>query len=317
MGWELRAALLRELACREGFAAVEELAGALGQPRELVARALRELMEEGYPVDQHPQLGYGFRGGDVADLACCVHLLGRGLRFSLRYVERCSSTQDVARALAEEGAEEGLVVVAEEQERGRGRRGRSWASARGGLWLSILLRPGSPTLLGPLNLALGVAVARAIRALYGLEARLKWPNDVEVGGRKVAGVLVEAASGPGHPLTAIAGIGVNVNNPLPEELRGRAAALAELLGRSLQRRPLLARLLAEVDRVYTKLKADPRGILEEWLSYSSTIGRVVKVVAEDGEHYGVAAGLAEDGGLVVDIDGEKRIFHVGEVIHLR
>lgn len=317
MNLGVRAAALRELACREGFATAGELAVVLGQPEGVVALILRELVEEGYPVEQHPQLGWRFRGDDVADLACCVHLLGEGLRFSLHYVERCSSTQDVARALAEKGVREGLLVVAEEQERGRGRRGRSWASARGGLWLSILLAPGSPVLLGPLNLALGVAVARAIRALYRLEARVKWPNDVEVGGRKVAGVLVEATSSPSGHLTAVAGIGVNVNNPLPEALRETAATLGELLGRSLPRRPLLARLLVEVDRIYTMLKAEPRGVLEEWLSHSSTVGRAVKVVTEDGEHYGIAVGLAEDGGLVVDMDGEKRVFRVGEVVHLR
>jgi BirA family biotin operon repressor/biotin-[acetyl-CoA-carboxylase] ligase len=309
--------VLRELACREGFAAVEELAELLGQPEEVVARALRELVEGGYPVERHPQLGYRFRGDDVADLACCAHVLGERLRFTLHHVDRCSSTQDVARELAGEGAGEGLVVVAEEQERGRGRRGRSWASDRGGLWLSILLTPGAPALLGPLSLALGVAVAKAVRALYGLEARVKWPNDVEVGGRKVAGVLIEAASSPGSLLTVVAGIGVNVNNPLPEALRGKAASLRELLGRSLPRRPLLAKLLVEVDRVYTKLEADPQGVLEEWLLYSSTVGRAVRVVTEDGEYCGVAVGLAEDGGLVVDVSGEKRVFRVGEVVHLR
>jgi BirA family biotin operon repressor/biotin-[acetyl-CoA-carboxylase] ligase len=157
--------------------------------------------------------------------------LNTRLRYRVYYVEKCSSTQDLARELAEGGAAEGTVVVAEEQERGRGRLGRSWFSGKGGLWFTVILRPGQ-RLVNLLSLAVGVSVARVLRGI-GLPARLKWPNDVVIEGKKVGGILVEAFSGSGEEITALVGIGLNVNNDLPEELAETSASLKGILGRKL------------------------------------------------------------------------------------
>jgi BirA family biotin operon repressor/biotin-[acetyl-CoA-carboxylase] ligase len=146
------------------------------------------------------------------------------------YLERCGSTQDAARELAERGVAEGAVVVAEVQEAGRGRLGRSWHSAAGGIYATVVLRP-PPRALRVLSLAASVAVTRVLE-LLGLDAKVKWPNDVQVSGRKVSGVLVEAAAEPGGVAYALVGIGLNVNNELPPELVGAATTLREAAGQA-------------------------------------------------------------------------------------
>lgn len=309
---ELERLVLRELLLSPGPVTCAELAGRLGSPEAAVVEAAGRLAARGYPVEVG---GGALRLVPVDDLgeACArAPRLGTRLRFSVLHLQRCGSTQDVARALAERGAGEGLVVVAEEQERGRGRLGRAWHSGRGGIWATVLLRPPR---LGPLSLATGVAVARALEVL-GVEARLKWPNDVEVSGRKVCGILVEA-SAEGASLYALVGIGLNVNNEIPPELGGRAVSLREVLGRPVPRLPLLLQMLVELDRVYAELR-EPGSVLSEWRARSSTLGRVVRVETPEGVFEGVAEDVTEEGALLVRLaGGGLRVFHAGDVVHVR
>lgn len=253
----------------------------------------------------------------LADAGEHASRLNTRLRYRVYYVEKCSSTQDLARELAEGGAAEGTVVVAEEQERGRGRLGRSWFSGKGGLWFTVILRPGQ-RLVNLLSLAVGVSVARALRSI-GLPARLKWPNDVVIEGKKVGGILVEAFSGSGEEITALVGIGLNVNNDLPEELAETSASLKGILGRKLPRLPLLMHLLEEVDGVYTLL-VEGRGkqVIDEWKSFSDTLGKAVKVVTQEGVFTGVAVDVGPLGELYLKTgSGEVKAFYSGDVIHLR
>jgi len=247
-----------------------------------------------------------------------VARIGTSLTFRVHYLESCTSTQDVAASLAEAGAPEGTLVLAEEQTAGRGRMGRNWASPRGGLWLTLVLRPGEASLLGPLSLSAGVAVARALGEVCGVDARLKWPNDVLVSGRKVAGVLVEGSAEARALRYALVGIGINVNNDLPPELRATAVSLREVVGRRVPRVPLLLSLLKHLDRLYSHLRlGGAQPVLKEWARLSSTIGARVRVITRDGAVEGVAVGLDERGGLVVEVGGSRLVFYAGEVVHLR
>jgi BirA family biotin operon repressor/biotin-[acetyl-CoA-carboxylase] ligase len=233
------------------------------------------------------------------------------------YLERCGSTQDAARELAERGVAEGAVVVAEVQEAGRGRLGRSWHSAAGGIYATVVLRP-PPRALRALSLAASVAVARVL-GLLGLDAKVKWPNDVQVSGRKVCGVLVEAAAEPGGAVYALVGIGLNVNNELPPELAGAAATLRGLLGKPVPRLPLFLKLLEELDDVYARVREGRWSeVLREWRGRSSTLGRIVRVETPEGAFTGLAVDVSEDGALLVRMEsGELREFHAGDVVHLR
>jgi BirA family biotin operon repressor/biotin-[acetyl-CoA-carboxylase] ligase len=207
---------------------------------------------------------------------------------------------EVAR-LAAEGAPEGLVVVADEQTAGRGRAGRSWHAPPGtSLLCSILLRPLlRPERLTTLPLVSGVAVAEAIEALSGASCQVKWPNDVLIGGRKVAGVLVTSKAGSRGIEQAIVGIGVNVTTP-PELLPEGATSIQAAKGTSPNRELLLGRLLLDFERRYRAfLSAEGRLPLTDWLARAAYLGERVVVQADGSIIEGTMLGVDADGSLLL------------------
>jgi BirA family biotin operon repressor/biotin-[acetyl-CoA-carboxylase] ligase len=233
-------------------------------------------------------------------------------RVETRVIGRCihwhetlPSTNDRAIDLAESRAPEGTVVVAEEQTAGRGRLGRPWVSPRGGVWLSVILRPDLPLPRVPLiGLAASVAAARSILTTTGLAARVKWPNDVLVGGRKVVGVLLEAGA---EGEWVVVGIGVNANvshAALPKGAGYPATSLQELLGRPMDRVALLQALLGELERGYDGLRlGDTPSVLRRWREMSDTLGRNVRVETAAGAIEGVAADIDGEGALLIERRG--------------
>ncbi len=218
------------------------------------------------------------------------------------------STSDDARRLAAEGAPEGTVVLAERQTEGRGRLGRAWSSPdRGGLYVSVLLRPTDPPdRLGRYSIAAAVAVCEACREFVGERAVLKWPNDVLAEGRKLAGILAELRRGrSGTDL--VLGIGINVHQlpvDFPDGLRAAAISLRMLLGNdSAAREPVAAALLASLGTAIADLRAGawPR-VAERFLRYApDATGRTVRLVA-GGE--GSTDGLDASGALrVLTVNG--------------
>ena len=220
------------------------------------------------------------------------------------------STNDVAAERAEAGAPDGTLVLAEHQSAGRGRRGRAWQAPPGdALLMSMVFRTGVAGPPGPAPLRVGLAVAEALESV-GARCAIKWPNDVLVGGRKIAGVLCEAGTG-----TIVAGVGVNVRqgpDDWPPELRGEATSLAAVLGRRVALAevadPLVARLLALRDVVSRTLDDETRARLA---ARDSLRGRAISV---DGRHAGRADGITADGALrVVRGDGTAALVHAGTV----
>jgi BirA family transcriptional regulator, biotin operon repressor / biotin---[acetyl-CoA-carboxylase] ligase len=221
------------------------------------------------------------------------------------------STQAVAFDLAERGAADGTAVIANTQTAGRGRRGRAWHDEPGeSLLLSIVVRPrlAVPD-LPKLSLATAVAVAEAIEVTTALAARLKWPNDVLVNGRKVAGILLESRIGD-EPVV-VAGIGVNLRQrEFPRELADAATSLDLEGGRAIEREALLDAVLDAFDRWKARLEREGFAPLRErWLGLADTIGRAVTV----GDEGGVAVDLAEDGALVLRRAGRLQRVFAGEV----
>jgi BirA family biotin operon repressor/biotin-[acetyl-CoA-carboxylase] ligase len=235
---------------------------------------------------------------------------------TLHIFPQTPSTNDNAKALALQGAPEGTVVLAEEQLRGRGRQGRSFASPPGvGLYLSLLLRPTvPPSRLPPLTLMVAVAVAEAVAEVTSLDIRLKWPNDVEVREKKVAGILTEGVMRPDRQTVVIVGIGINVNTALahfPEDLRGRVTSLALAAGQRFDRPSLIASLLGHLETCYhTFQDIGMAPILQRWLHYGPIIGRQVRFTQDDAtQQHGTVVGLDEDGALRVQLDdgGQERL----------
>ena len=226
------------------------------------------------------------------------------IKFRLYYTPICGSTQDVARSLAEAGASEGTVVLAEEMKRGRGRGGRLWHAPPGGLWFTLILRPKSTSALNLLAILSSLSVARSVQELFGLDAKVKWPNDVVVEGRKLSGSLVEAKIQGSSPAYALLGIGVNVNNSIPDDIGEIAISLKSVLKQSVSRTVLLCRILELLDLYYSMLLAGMHNaITEEWKRVSIVIGRRVKVELDDNRVLvGTAINLNDRGSLLLELD---------------
>jgi BirA family biotin operon repressor/biotin-[acetyl-CoA-carboxylase] ligase len=239
----------------------------------------------------------------------------------LHVLTQTASTNDVAKTLAQQGAPEGTVVLAEHQTQGRGRQGRSFASPRGvGIYLSLLLRPQFEVSRFPqLTLCVAVAVADALTESGALPIDLKWPNDVCMHGKKVAGILTEGVLLPYTSPVVIIGIGINVNTTLehlPPDLHPQVTSLALATGHCWARPPLIALLLNHLERLYqTFQRVGIAPILSQWLHYSRVIGRRARFSQEHGTTTGVVLGLDDYGALVVqDTAGQQHHITSGGVI---
>lgn len=242
---------------------------------------------------------------DQASIAAQMRtsVLGR----PLHYLDSVESTQDVARSAALAGAAEGLAVVAGQQTAGKGRSGRSWWSPpAGGLYLSLLLRPELPSEhTSWVTMALALGAAEAIEQVCGLAVDIKWPNDLQWQGRKVAGVLAEGAFSGERLDYVIAGIGLNVAidfSPQPE-LADIAVSLQTAAGRPFDPAALLAALLERTEQHYLAVQAG-QSPLPAWQARLHTLGRPVSARAADGViMHGVARSVLPDGALRIDLNG--------------
>jgi len=241
-----------------------------------------------------------------------------GTRF--HYFRELDSTNNYARILAEGGAPEGEVVIAEQQTRGRGRLARSWESPPYvNLYCSVILRPALPPPRAPqITLAAAVALSDAVADFSPVPPVIKWPNDILAGGKKLAGVLTEAVSDSRKIQFVILGIGVNLNYALeamPPEIRRRATSLALLAGQSVSREDFLRRLIQDLDRCYANL--EERGfaaLAPQWDLRFGLRGRAVRVEMTDGAITGRALGIDADGLLIVESAGERHRIVAGDVI---
>ncbi len=238
--------------------------------------------------------------------------------------EEVTSTNAVAMDLCHKGALEGTLVVADAQTQGRGRLGRDWISPSGvNVYCSYILRAGHREWVSWVPLIASIAVVSAIHAKTGLNARIKWPNDVLIEGKKVAGVLAETVSNTGEIQSVILGIGVNVNMSkalLPSSLHFTTTSLSEHVGELIDRNQFLTRLTGELDVQYQKFwNASMSDIIHEYLSISDTIGRrVIAYLPVVGPVDGWADGIELDGSLRLRcLQGDTLIIRSADVVHLR
>lgn len=298
----------------------ERLAGDLGISRAAVSKHLAVLRERGFHLDASPRRGYRLVAWPDALTPESVlpRLQTRTLGRTLIHRDVCDSTNTLAFAEGVAGAPHGLTVVADAQTGGRGRRGRDWHSPPGtGLYVSVLLRPKIPPQAAPpLAFAAAVAVAETLEETLDLSPRLKWPNDVQLGGRKVCGILLEMSAEPEQVSFVVCGIGLNVNaDTLPAELAHRATSLRLELGKPVARPLVLAPLLAALERWVDRYVDEGFAPLREaWLARAAHLGREVRVETPNGTILGVAETLDADGALVLRLaSGEPERILVGDV----
>jgi BirA family biotin operon repressor/biotin-[acetyl-CoA-carboxylase] ligase len=237
-----------------------------------------------------------------------------------RVVAETASTIDLSWQWLREGGPEGGVVVADRQTRGRGRRGRGWVSPPGGLWMSILARPGLPApRVGRLSVGLCLAAAGGLRQL-GVEVGVKWPNDLLVGGRKVGGVLVETKAVGELVESAVLSLGANVNlspDDLPSALRAAAISLRDATGREWSLESVAARVLDSLEALWPDVIGDSARLSELWRECDVLSGRQVAVKAGHDVIRGRAHGIDQGGALVLEVAGASRSLVVGETAEVR
>ena len=248
----------------------------------------------------------------------------RWLGQTLHFYQQLDSTNLTAMELAEEGAAEGTAVLAEEQLRGRGRGNRSWHSPPGvGIYCSIILRPRlSPAKAQIITLMTAVAIVKAIAQETSVSARIKWPNDILLNGRKIAGILLEGKVGSKRVEHAVIGFGINVNQTsadLPPEPMFEASSLRIELGKPVGRSALVAGIFGELEGLYERVQqGDLATILEQWRRLSTTLARPIRVWQRGKVTEGIAVDITAEGGLVVRVKDESlRVIHAGDVEHLR
>ncbi len=293
----------------------EVLAKNLKVSRTAVWKAIQGLKKEGFEI-QATKKGYFLKYKDLFLPSKLNELVSKlTLWEKIVYAYEVSSTMDVARELAEKGIR--AIVIAEKQTAGRGRLSRAWKSDLGGLWITLILfnkRPLKSALGFPFLSAL--AVAKALKETYNLSSSLKWPNDVLLQDKKVAGILLELKGETDLMNYALIGIGVNLNNKVSQEpFEQRAISLSEYLGKQVDRFAFLRSLLQNFEALYQKLSIQE--ILEEWKSLSSTLGRPVKVRTLSESLEGIALDIDDDGALILQTEEGIRKVYSGDCFHLR
>ncbi|MFW5895881.1 MAG: biotin--[acetyl-CoA-carboxylase] ligase [archaeon] len=308
---ETRRAILEELAA--GPVPGPELADRLGVSRAAVWKHVDVLCEEGFDL---PSTGVGYRLDGVPEYGSAAVEFGLDAPYAVEYHDSVASTNALARERADAGATD-LVILADQQTGGRGRRDRGWASPSGGIWMSIVLRPDRPPARVPLlTLAAAVAVTEAVRD-RGVDAAIKWPNDVIVpgegdrGGEKLCGILTEMAGEAGRVSWVVVGMGINANLD-QDDVPAGATSLQSAVG-PVDRRSLVQDVLER----FADLADRPDETLAAWRAYAATLGQHVRIETATESFEGDAVDVTETGALIVETGGRNRTVHAGDCEHLR
>lgn len=305
---ETRAAILTAIA--DGPVSGPALAERLDVSRTAVWKHIESLRESGFEIESS-DLGYEVTS--IPEFGAAAIEFGLAAPFEIECHDAIDSTNARARTLAADGATD-RVVIADRQTGGRGRLDREWRSPSGGVWLSIVSRPAVPPSRAPLyTLAGAVATAQATREA-GVAADIKWPNDVLVNDRKLAGILTEMEGEADRVSWLVVGIGVNANVD-PDALPGDVDATSLRLerGEDVNRRRFIQRLLER----FHELRANPDQILPAWRELTVTLGQTVRVETPTDTVEGVAVDVVDAGALVLDTGDDEIVVTAGDCEHLR
>jgi len=305
----------------------QDLSDVLHISRVAVWKHIKKIQELGYNVESKQKLGYKLISNSKLLLPWEItsNLKTKIIGQRAYYFDSLDSTQKQALKIAGDPANNGTVIVAAKQTGGRGRSGRKWISPKGGIWISIILKPKfdiSITTLFPIASALALSIA--IEKTFSIKPELKWPNDLTVKGKKVAGMLVDASLESNKIENLILGVGINFDinvNQIEKLLKGTPNfyGVASLKGGKQDVRPvqLVQTFFFELEKIYKSLNAkQTKKIISEWTSRSSTIGKEVEIDTIDGKIKGKAIRIDEDGTLIISENNKSHKVIAGDIVHL-
>jgi BirA family transcriptional regulator, biotin operon repressor / biotin---[acetyl-CoA-carboxylase] ligase len=297
----------------DAYLSGQHIAELIGCSRTAVWKHIEELRKEGFELEAVRRKGYRILKtpekitADELRLGLKTNFIGK----NVHYEESVESTQKIAHRLAYENAPEGTVIIAEEQQVGRGRMGRKWHSPKyTGIWMSIILRPNIPLPKAPqLTLLAAVAIVQAIEEYTGLLPEIKWPNDILINGKKITGILTELEAEADRINSVIIGIGMNVNQTkedFPSELQEIATSLLQEKGERISRAELIKGIFNNLEKLYLLYLDEgflPIKLL--WESYAISIGKKITARTLTNSIIGTARGITEDGVLIIEDEHGK------------
>ena len=313
--------ILRLLRSADGYISGQELCNRFGVSRTAVWKAINQLKEAGYEIEAQQNKGYGLMAAPdlmtEAEIKSLMHT--EWVAKEVLYFDTIDSTNTKAQELAEKGYPSGTLVVADKQESGKGRRGRSWVSPSGtGIFMTLMIKPDiNPNNASMLTLVAALAVAKAITSVTGEEAMIKWPNDIVVNSKKVCGILTEMNAQFDYINHIVVGIGINVHNEsFPEEISQMASSLMiEAGGKRFHRAQIIAETMSYFEQYYdTFLKTqDLSALVREYDELLVNRNKSVRVLDPKEPFDGKAMGITPKGELIVDTWESRKLVSSGEV----
>jgi BirA family biotin operon repressor/biotin-[acetyl-CoA-carboxylase] ligase len=313
--------ILRLLRSADGYISGQELCNRFGVSRTAVWKAINQLKEAGYEIEAQQNKGYRLMAAPdlmtEAEIKSLMHT--EWVAKEVLYFDTIDSTNTKAQELAEKGYQSGTLVVADKQESGKGRRGRSWVSPSGtGIFMTLMIKPDiNPNNASMLTLVAALAVAKAITSVTGEEALIKWPNDIVVNGKKVCGILTEMNAQFDYINHIVVGIGINVHNEsFPEEISQMASSLMiEAGGKRFHRAQIIAETMSYFEQYYdTFLKTqDLSALVREYDKLLVNRNKSVRVLDPKEPFDGKAMGITPKGELIVDTWESRKLVSSGEV----
>ena len=313
--------ILKMLRETDGYISGQELCNKFGVSRTAIWKVMKQLKEAGYNIEAQQNKGYHIVSApDVMDAAELKSIWKpKWVGCEILYFDSIDSTNTKAQELAEKGYPSGTLVVADKQIAGKGRRGRNWESPSGcGIFMTLMLKPDiNPNNASMLTLVSALAVAKALADITGKDAKIKWPNDIVIDGRKVCGILTEMSAQFDYKNNIVIGIGINVNNSsFPEEISATASSLRLLSGgKKYRRAEIIEKIMEYFEKYYSIFleTEDLSALVNEYDAMLVNMKRQVKVLDPKEPFEGTAMGITKTGELIVDTWESRKLVSSGEV----
>ena len=324
---DIKTSILRMIRQSSGYVSGQSLCEALGVSRTAVWKYVNQLKEEGYEFDAVSNKGYRIvKYPDIITREEIESMLPEGLAVTnVVYYHETDSTNTRAKQAAEDGEKSGTLFITECQTGGRGRRGRTWESPAGsGIWMSLLLRPEiKPFDASMLTIVAAMGMKDAIEEIIGggtgqggIHCKIKWPNDIVLGDRKICGMLTEMSAETDWINYVVIGIGVNVNTTeFDDSIKDTASSILLQTGSSVKRSDVVVAFARHFSKYYDEFlkKCNLSGLADDYNKALINVGRDVKIVERDGSFVAKAVGIDETGSLIVEKDGDTKRIVAGEV----